>query len=143
MNREIEFRGLNDTIWYYGEMHYNAANGSHQIVTFIQMPPSMLDPCGDQFNDFNDVKYSTIGQYTGVMDRKGVKIYEGDIVACKNGNTGSIMNCEVVFHNGCFCTRNGSKYNWRKDVREFVLTPLKNYVLIVGNIHQNPELINI
>jgi uncharacterized phage protein (TIGR01671 family) len=141
MKREIDYRGLNDGAWHYGYPHYNAAKCCHQIVEFIQTNPTMSDPCGDQFNQFTDILYQTLGQYTGVDDRKGTKIYDGDIVACKDGNNGTTINCEVIFYNGCFCTRNGSKYNHGKQIREYKLVPLKSYVIVVGNIHQNPELL--
>lgn len=71
---------------------------------------------------------STIGQYSGVNDRKENKIFEGDCLA-----VGEIQMV-VEFIRGCFYTpRNGSNYRlggWEQ-----------NKIEILGNIHDSPYLI--
>jgi uncharacterized phage protein (TIGR01671 family) len=80
---------------------------------------------------------STIGQFTGVLDKNGKKIFEGDIIHLDYiGKTRGVEGiATVIFENGKF----GVKWGWHK---EFVcLDGFANTTLeIVGNIHDNTQL---
>lgn len=78
------------------------------------------------------VKPETIGQYTGLKDLNGNEIYEGDI-AIKNETP-----MVVSFKDQCFVFT----YKYELDGRQFESSYfLYDQCRIVGNIHQNPELL--
>lgn len=65
-------------------------------------------------------------QFTGLHDKNGKEIYEGDIVKTYSGEIG-----EIVFRNGMFQRKINNK--WGQD--------LTYPVLIIGNIYENTELL--
>ena len=71
MTREIEFRGFDGTKWYYGDLEYNRKTAVAWIHTYKEDgsydKPYAVDP-------------DTVGQFTGLVDKHGVKVFEGDIV---------------------------------------------------------------
>ena len=69
----------------------------------------------------------SIGQYTGLKDKNGVEIYEGDICDC-----GDIY--EIVFVNGGFFGR-------RYDEETPWLCPIVKSFEVIGNIYETPELL--
>jgi len=79
----------------------------------------------------------TVMQYTGLKDKNGKDIYEGDVLMFRNNNP-----VEVSFSNGCFNVFD-EPLGWSFDEGEDC-TPIKTdtkYCEIIGNIHENPELI--
>ena len=86
----------------------------------------------------------SIGQYTGLTDKNGRKIFEGDIIHLEysqvffGGMYFGEYTAEVSYKEGCFITdgtNNGDE----------IETPLSGFdndeVEIIGNIHDNPELL--
>lgn len=73
----------------------------------------------------------TIGEYTGLRDKNGTKIFEGDIVTMPRYGSGKHKSV-VYFKNGKFAV-NGSNYNF-KDI-------CPRNMEVIGNIHDNPELL--
>lgn len=86
------------------------------------------------------VKPETVGQYTGICDKKGKKIFEGDIVKIPENydlyglNAGEVY--EVYFAYGGFRL----KPKYKPTARGFYLEDDKE-VILLGNIHDNPELL--
>lgn len=88
--------------------------------------------------ELNGIKLELL-QYTGLKDKNGMEIYEGDILQTDLDRPYVI----VEFRNGAFmyqCHDNGKEYY------DFMLTTSEqkqqdNYLEIIGNIYENPELL--
>lgn len=91
----------------------------------------------------NRVDYTLIHQFTGLHDKNGKDIYEGDIYQTRYGK-----NYKIMFINGCFVGGKTDNFcspmGWEADVDGDDLIE-SNYCLqveIIGNIYENPELCN-
>lgn len=124
--REILFRGKNvgSGKWHYG--YYVNQYGAHEIY--------MPDGTDDSGFDRHHVIPETVGQYTGLTDKNGKKIFEGDIV--KYGDTIH----EVVFEQRNNTAYFGLVYNKLETLPFGHYQDLKK-IEIIGNIHDNPELV--
>ncbi len=90
---------------------------------------------------FHHVDLVTVGQFTGLTDKNGKRIFEGDIIRAKieGGNHDGFTwpNMPVDFQQGCFCVNDRNGYVFA------VLGAFATSVTfeIIGNIHDNPELL--
>ena len=88
--------------------------------------------------DKHTVYSDTVGQYTGLNDKNGKMIFEGDIIRLEytGKNRGVEGIAAVIFENGKF----GVKWGWHKDfvcLDGFANTTLE----VVGTIYDNPEML--
>ena len=88
--------------------------------------------------DFDEIE---LMQFTGIKDKNGKEIYEGDIVKFPEFN-GDIYVTPVVWDNSCACfgVSFTGKYPTSFDYLEEFYTELKN-IEVVGNIWENPGLL--
>ncbi|MBC2004421.1 hypothetical protein HCA78_11625 [Listeria booriae] len=123
MNRTIEFRGKNiNGHWAYGNLAVIKEKlDSVGIGTFIS------NSAGAPFA--YQVRPETVGQYTGLSDKNGNKIFEGDIGWDDHNECWGV----VVFDEGKFL------YEWENISED--LWEIKGDIEIRGNIHDNSELL--
>ena len=87
---------------------------------------------GDQFVQ-DGMNRFILMQYTGLKDKDGVEIYEGDVITEEIGE-GEYLFAEVTYKDGCFL---GKEQNFKPEY------PISDFVKgkVIGNVYQNPELI--
>ena len=148
MNRKSKFRGKNSKDeWVYGSLIINETEnekGKFQVAFIV---PGL--PCDSDGGDFytarmERVKIETIGQYTGLHDKNGKEIFEGDIVE---------MIRPVEKSRKCMLTRHivtcHSVCDWvfeslAKEVLGLMMANNSDFdsyrFEVIGNVFDNPEL---
>lgn len=126
--RTIKFRGkrLYDGKWVYGYVLGHDTLPYMAIVTMNNTDKSVIN------KTTTSVDPDTIGQFTGLHDKNGKEIYEGDIL--KAGDCGLL---EVRFVRGVFAFLWGGNLD-----DEFpTCSPTHEWAEVIGNIHDNPKLL--
>ena len=86
-----------------------------------------------------------ISQYTGLKDKNGKEIYEGDcVIAQLYGVIKYDMKCIIEFENGCFGIRalnDEALVNSKDKFKSFENCNTEKNIEIIGNIYENPELL--
>lgn len=112
---KIKFRGKtsydNDSLFVYGSLV--VLEDKFQIVS--QEKPYKID----------DIIPDTVGQFTCLTDKKGVEIYEGDIVIYDGKNS------LCSFLKGSFVFGNEFDFAYGYEVE------------VIGNVYENPELLQV
>lgn len=123
MNREILFRGKrkDNGMWEYGNLSMRDEMGRRKYY----IGQNMLG---------YEVLPETIGQYTGLTDKNGVKIFEGDIVQNIITKETAIVRWYTEYSAFMLYDKNNNKVYFLYD-NDF------NKIEIIDNIHDNPELV--
>ena len=144
--REILFRGkrLDNGEW---------VEGWYEMYPFGRWPvkTSIIPSEGAKAGHYEHVEVdsSTVGQYTGLKDKNGNRIFEGDMIKPFDDEIDKMV---VEFHNGQFllCLYGERGYMTEYGLEEegnygcFEAEPLSSYgddIEIIGNVHDNPELL--
>lgn len=140
--RTIKFRGKTKQ----GEWVIGYYVGKSSLDEVAILPPPNVNYDIGYIND-SECYYciaDTLGQFTGLYDKNGKEIYEGDIVCfddtpyCAYGNK---YQGVVVIHRGAWCVK-----HYQKCFDEYFYSPLfvddfaSKKTTILGNVYDNPEL---
>ena len=141
--KKILFRGreINTGKWAYGNYYYAARNQKTPYYITWNGEDALGD-FGDRYNPVTNVivELETIGQYIGLKDTSGVKIFEGDIlIGDVSDNPGSQKLIGVVdYEESALIMRIPNRKN--QQIQKVGPRNFTNYK-VIGNIHDNPELL--
>ena len=150
MNREILFRGkrIDTGEWVYG------------LLMIMWGQYHIINPKDE--NTAHPVDPATVGQYTGLTDKNGVKIFEGDIVAWRRedillnghymaygyGDNGYKYGSEFVvrwLESGfMLCRKNDglpNTPNGNGKIDNYAFWNYHRFLEVIGNIHDSPSLL--
>ena len=125
--REILFRGKTEKgEWIEGDLYQSRLKSIFMISRYTEHGNRMTEV----------VNPETVGQYTGLTDKNGKKIFEGDILDCgdrvvfvKWHDYCGTWDCDFIKYKGGQCSNGVTPVEW------------KYRAVIIGNIHDNPELL--
>ena len=136
--REILFRGkrIDNGEWVEGFYNHiprgRFGADEHMIQTVLE---------NGKIGMLYDIDPSTIGQYKGIKDKHGKRIFEGDIVVCRQEIAGNFIDSCVAI--GFVEMKRGTfgfhrKRVYYRDFKDWI----EDYECeVIGNIHDNPELL--
>ena len=138
MAREIKFRGKDilSGDWRYGYAQFNYDKTRAQIISPLRIDISAFP------GQFFHVDKDTVSQFTGLLDKIGKEIYEGDIVKTPLLDPifcdiikDKFCNAEIRFNKGSFVV------SYYRGDHNIYLSDLNDKIRVLGNKFENPELL--
>lgn len=138
--REILFRGkrIDNGEWAEGFYVHQQESLRGDEAHFIFKPRKSVF-------EMHEVDPATVGQYTGMKDRNGVMIFEGDIFRCKDAR-GYVRFGTYASAYSSGDTHVGFFIEWIVDRMlriDLAFWTNQREIEIIGNIHDNPELLEV
>lgn len=134
--REIKFRArrTDKDEFAFGDL---LTGMGYKKGKFFILPHLSYYPSDCKSVDGYEVIPETIGQFTGLYDKNGKEIYEGDILAFNNSYVDFNDIIEVRFVRGVFA------FLWNGNLEDEcpINAPTREWANVIGNIYDNPELI--
>ena len=145
--REILFRGkrIDNGEWVYGGYAHIYSNPNTDIIVTGRM--CLYEDSGELTMEARNIDPSTIGQYTGLTDKNGKKIFEGDILKIIHKYQSPFdddtkeytdITTDVVFFDD-----EGLCFSYGKSPFLCVADNVTAEYEVVGNIYDNPELLEV
>ncbi len=126
MNRPIKFRFWGD----FGDFNEEADTCEKEMLYGDRFHFFDHAPINDLFAD----KRFVVMQFTGLVDKNGKEIYEGDIVIVKGTKRIKNYVTEIIWLNNGFCLKENNTY-----FNDYKL--LSSGLEVIGSIHENPEFL--
>lgn len=134
MYREILFRAKCFGKWRYGSYVHFDKKPTHDCYN-CNYKDFIVTNEVDGDHHYPITELSSLGQYTGLKDKNGKKIFEGDVVII-----GEKLKAKVIYYDGAF--RMQSEFSpTPTDTTDMGYMMREFSVRVIGNIHDNPELL--
>jgi uncharacterized phage protein (TIGR01671 family) len=141
--RDIKFRGkrVDNGEWVYGAFVPDALEQTHSDMVSW----GFIRRYNGSKSEMIEVDRKTVGEYTGLKDKNGREIYEGDILESRaSENREDWKKWICIYEDGSYCFEADTGVHKRKIVQNLLCKDeIELYGLVViGNIYENPELLN-